>query len=112
MATLVLTITRDSVDVPWKFANELTEEEKISHVYPYREYIISLPGFIETTLTNPDELTTVVTHTFDTEENARSAQALLFRAEPGTFPYEQKTFWDEKYASWGISYTKINKVFV
>lgn len=108
MSALIMLITKDNESIPWKFTEDfnLSEEETSKYVTAYIEYKKTLPGYRATTTKYVDNLTKEVVLEFDTKENAKNAQALLYTPEPGTLPYEVINFFTNKYNDLGIAYTR------
>jgi hypothetical protein len=88
MPNVVIKITKGSADEPWiilttDFIKENFSADEISNtIIPYTNFRKQLPGFQETSVTYPDSLTMLITHSFDTVEHATAA---LTYFEP---PYE------------------------
>jgi hypothetical protein len=83
MANLVITIKKETADQIWlNFEpgvliqyNMMDEIQNI--IKPHRNFITSLPGFQSSKASYPDDTTMVITHSFDTIENANNANLQL-----------------------------------
>lgn len=79
MSNIVIKITKDSIDEPWvtltsDFIKENFSADEITNVIiPYKNFMKQLSGFQNTTVVYPDSLTMIITHSFDTLENANNA---------------------------------------
>ena len=112
MASVIITITKETVEQPWiKFNNPteaakfFTPEELKEIVGPYKTLLESLPGFITSRIIEVTDLTMKISRDFDTIENARAARAALANPEEGSIAAKYKTLFSEKRKELGVSYT-------
>jgi hypothetical protein len=111
MAKLIMTHSRDDVSKPWVYDSR---ENAVSGMFTPQENIIlkstvvgitSLPGWISTENSFPDNNTHVITLNFDTLEHAEAASESFQSPVEGSLLDIRKKFLLQKRESLGITYT-------
>ena len=112
MASVIITITKETLEQPWiKFNNPIeaakffTPDELKEVVGPYKALLESLPGFITSRIIEVTDLTMKIARDFDTIENATKARAILANPEEGSVADKYRKLFAQKRIELGVNYT-------
>ena len=84
MPALLMTIKKSTESQPWITLNNrefvtanFTADEIEKIIDPYHQFVISLPGYVGSSVSIVDATTMTITTTFDTTEHAEAAMSTL-----------------------------------
>ena len=109
MAQLVITAKREDNSQPWL---EITDSvlstlpaNQISVLETSKSTLSSVPGYQTTSIDFPDDLTMVITHTFDTTSNAQNSELLFTQSPENTIFNEREIILQALRQQANVNYT-------
>jgi hypothetical protein len=118
MAKVIVTLQKTS-ETPWVLASRehasenYTQEEMDTILFPYLEYIKTIPGYDwanTTSVFSEDNNTLTTTYNFDTIENANAGLQLMFSSEPNSISFNRSQLLKNKLNELGVSYTASREI--